>query len=104
MISVPLVPRASQTLTITLARQLCRIDVYQKFFGLFMDLYVNTDLIIGGVVAEDRNRIVRSKYLGFKGDFVFLDTLGRDDPTYQFLGSQFLLLYLTEEELLGLGA
>lgn len=91
---IPTVATPSQTITITLGDQACVLNVYQKFYGLFVDLYVDGALVIGGVVAEDRNRIVRSTYLGFEGDLAFFDTLGKDDPDFTGLGVQFLLAYL----------
>jgi hypothetical protein len=97
--TVPLQATPSQTLTTTLGGQGCQLNVYQKSTGLFMDVIVNNVLIIGGVVCENLNRIVRSAYLGFIGDFVFLDTQGTSDPTYTGLGSRYVLIYLTAADL-----
>jgi hypothetical protein len=98
---IPLQPTPSQVLEVTLGGQPCLISVYQKFYGIFVDLY-NTNkippLIIGGVIAQNLNRIVRDDYLGFIGDLAFYDTQGNSDPTYQGLGSQFLLLYIEETD------
>ena len=91
---VPLQPLPNQTLSVTLGAQNCQINVYQKFFGVFVDLYIGADLIIGGVIAQNLNRIVRDAYLGFVGDLAFYDTQGNDDPTYASLGTRFQLLYL----------
>ena len=92
---IPLQPVPSQTIKVILNKQICQINVYQKFYGLFVDLYVSGNLIIGGVIAENLNRIVRSKYLGFSGDLCFFDTQStEDDVDYSGLGDQFLLCYL----------
>jgi hypothetical protein len=91
---VPLQPVPSQTVKVILNNQVCQINVYQKFFGLYVDILVNNSLIIGGVVCENLNRIVRSKYLGFIGDFTFFDTQGTDDPDYTGLGDQFVFCYI----------
>ena len=80
-------------------RKLCQINVYQKPRGVFMDLYVSNVVVVSGVIAEDRNRIVRSAYLDFAGDFVFSDTQGNSDPYYSGLGTRWLLLYLTPADL-----
>lgn len=96
---VPLQATPSQTLTVTLANQVCTIDVYQTLYGLFMDLYVNNSLIVGGVICQNLNRIVRSLYLGFSGDFVFNDTTGTTDPVYTGLGAQYQLKYLAASDL-----
>lgn len=99
MLIVPLQAVPNQALTITLNDQVCQIDVYQKAFGLFVDLYVNNSLVIGGVIAENLNRIVRSLYLGFSGDLAFIDNQGTTDPVYTGLGTRYSLAYLFPDEL-----
>ena len=99
MLVVPVQPLPNQTLQTQLNGQACTLNVYQQTYGLFVDLYVGATLIVGGVIAENLNRIVRSLYLGFSGDFVFLDTQGTADPVYTGLGSRFLLVYLDPSDL-----
>lgn len=97
---VPIRAVPNQTLTVQLANQNCQLNVRQTLYGLFMDVYVNDTLIIGGVLCENLNRIVRDKYLGFIGDFVFFDITGLDvDPEYVNLGSRYFLIYVEESEL-----
>jgi hypothetical protein len=91
---IPLLPTPSQTLSVRLGVQSCRLHVYQKTTGLYVDLYVGDTLVIGGVVARDGVRIVRDAYLGFVGDLAFADTQGNDDPTYTGLGSRWVLAYV----------
>ena len=64
-----------------------------------MDVYIGNTLIIAGVICQNENRIVRSLYLGFSGDFAWYDTQGSTDPIYTGLGSRYLLLYLYPNEL-----
>lgn len=90
---IPLVAVPSQSLTVTLGNQRVRLQVYEKAFGLFVDVFVNDALVIGGVVARNLTYIVRSAYLGFAGDLYFSDTMGRDDPDYTGVGTRFLLFY-----------
>ena len=90
---VPLSATPSQALSISLGGQPCQLNVYQKAFGLYVDVFVNDALIIGGVVARNLTRIVRSAYLGFAGDLYFVDATGQDDPAYQGLGTRFFLIY-----------
>lgn len=101
MMIIPMQPIASQSFQVTLANQNVQINIYQKFFGLFCDLYnvSNNKLIIGGVLCENLNRIVRSLYLGFVGDLEFVDTQGKTDPYYTGLGSRYLLAYLETTDL-----
>jgi hypothetical protein len=95
---VPLAPVPWQTLAITLANQACRLDVYQRGEGMFVNLAVNDAVLVGGVAGQNRNRMVRSAYLGFAGDLAFLDTQGGDDPQYTGLGSRWLLFHLSPDD------
>ena len=96
---VPLNPSPNQKLTIGLDNQSCQIQVFQTDGGLFMNLAVNDEPIISGVLCQNRNRIVRSLYLGFNGDFYFDDTQGSEDPDYTGLGTRFFLVYLSAADL-----
>lgn len=99
MLVVPLQSLPSQTVSVTLGGQACDVHVYQRSTGLYLDLSVSSALVIGGVIAHDRNRLVRSAYLGFVGDLAFVDTQGTSDPDYTGLADRFLLIYFTPEEL-----
>jgi len=90
---VPLLPTPSQELAIPLGGQACQLRVYAKAFGVYVDVFVNDALVIGGVVSRNLTRVVRSRYLGFVGDLYFVDTAGEDDPTVAGLGSRFVLVY-----------
>jgi hypothetical protein len=96
---IPLRPVPSQTLMVTLADQLAQIDIYQKAYGLHLDLRVSDVLLLAGVVCQDRNLIVRSDYIGFVGDLCFVDTQGTADPTYEGLGIRYGLAYIEASEL-----
>lgn len=89
----------SQKITVQLSNQSCTILLNQKTDGMFMDLSVNDVLIIGGVICQNLNRIVRDAYLGFIGDLIFIDTQGRADPYYSGLGSRYSLAYLEVTDL-----
>lgn len=100
MIEVPLLAVKSQTLTIDLGDQAqTRLNVYNRRYGLFIDVLLDNVLVIGGVICLNKNRIVRSKYLGYSGDFIFFDTQGTSDPTYDGLGDRYQMLYLTPAEI-----
>jgi len=100
---VPINATPSQTLSISLANQSCTLNLYQRLSGFYMDVLVNDEPIIEGVICEDRNRIVRDLYLGFVGDFAFIDTQGTSDPQYMGLGARWLLAYLEASDLGGEG-
>lgn len=100
---IALDPVPSQLVSALLGSQNCQIAVYQNSSGLFVDLYVDGELIIGGVIAQNLNRVVRSLYLGFTGDLAFIDNQGNADPYYTGLGgntSRFSFAYLAPTDLL----
>jgi len=98
---IPLQAVPSQNIVIQLGGQNCSINVYQNAYGLFCDLYVSNALVIGGVVCQNLNRIVRDLYLGFIGDLCFQDTQGALDPVYTGLGTggRYLFCYLQTSDL-----
>lgn len=100
---VPLQPKQNQRVQTTLGEQIAQFKVRQTRYGMFISVYLDDDLVIGGVVCENLNRIVRDEYFGFSGDVAFIDTQGSADPTYDGLGSRFLLAYMTAAELAAAG-
>lgn len=96
---IPIVDAPSQTLNVQLAAQSVRLELYQTTTGFFANVYINDAIVIGGVVCENLNLLVRSRYLGFVGDLMFQDTQGLDDPSYPGLGTRFLLCYLEAAEI-----
>lgn len=108
---IPISDVFSQNLTIQLGGQNCQINLYQKNNEhLYCDLFVNNVPIITGVICQNLNRIVRSLYLGFIGDLSFYDTQGSitapsngSDPSSPGLGTRYLFLYLTPDDLDGVG-
>lgn len=98
---VPLQSIPNQTLQVQLNGQACTLNIAQFAYGLFMSVYLGNNLIIATVLCENFTRIVRDSYLGFSGDFVFLDMQGTSDPVYTGLGgatARFQLLYLLPTE------
>lgn len=49
---------------------------------------------MAGVLCRNLVYLVREAYLGFAGDFAFVDTAGSDDPQYSGLGTRWQLLYM----------
>ncbi len=102
---IPLQPTPSQTVSVLLSDQQTVLNVAQKTTGMFMDVLINnTQLIIGGVICENQNPVIRSAYLGYIGDFAWLDTQpdpisGPSDPFYTAIGTRFFLGYYLPSEL-----
>ncbi|WP_311271088.1 phage baseplate plug protein [Sphingobium sp. WCS2017Hpa-17] len=91
--TIPLAALASQIVAISLANQAARVQVYQKRTGLYLDLYLNDEPVVTGVLCRDRVWLIRDAYRGFSGDLCFVDTQGLSDPDYTGLGSRFVLVW-----------
>lgn len=98
MLVVPTRPVPNQTFHVLLGGQDCTLNIYQRTTGLFMDVLVGGVQIIGGVVCQNLNRIVRSLYLGFIGDLAWVDLQGNLDPNFTGLGFRWFLVYLSPAE------
>ena len=116
---VPLAPNPNQTLQIVLAGQNCAIELRT------LDGYAVTDnadftdsqpylaftLDVAGVsITRTQNclnlkrLLINRQYLGFVGDFIFVDTqpdptTGAADPQYSGLGDRWQLIYLEASDL-----
>lgn len=99
MQTIPIVDTPSQSLNSTLGGLSCRIDVYTRTTGLYLDLYVADAIVVAGALCVNGVRVVRDTYLGFVGDLLFIDTQGVDDPSTPGLGTRFLLIYLEATDL-----
>lgn len=93
--TIPLSALASQTLNVTLDGQLIRLDIYQRSTGLYMNIWLNDAQVVAGALCLNQVFIARYAYLGLPGDFVFIDTQGSDDPSYDGLGSRYILAYVS---------
>lgn len=102
MQAVPVQAVPSQTIGASLGGQQVTLNLYQKSTGLFMDVLVAGVPIVVGVICLNLNRIVRSVYLGFIGDFAFYDTQGSSDPVSTGLGTRYGLIYLEAVDVLNL--
>ncbi|WP_145484418.1 phage baseplate plug family protein [Yersinia aldovae] len=91
--------KKSQSIFITLEGQSCLIRIIQRDSSIYMDLTVNGNPILQGVPCLYANKIVRYKYLGFRGDLFFLDNEGQSNPEWNGLANRFPLYFITEAEL-----
>lgn len=98
MLIVPLRQTPNQAVRVQLNGQDCQVNVRQFPANLYMDLLIANEPIVAGVICERNNRIVRDAYLGFVGDFAWIDTQGQSDPEYLGIGTRFFLAYLFPDE------
>ena len=96
---IPIQDTPAQDFNINLGGQFCTINLRTRVNGLYCDLYVNNAIIIGGVICQNLNPIVRDSYLGFSGDLLFIDMQGSDDPVSPGLGTRYQFVYVSESDI-----
>lgn len=114
MMLVPLSQNPNQTLQIVLGGQNCAIDLRTLDGSVFTDIadlsvsqpYLSFSLTVAGIsitvnalCLNQKRLLINRQYLGFVGDFVFVDTQGTDDPKYSGLGTRWLLVYIEASDL-----
>lgn len=90
---LPLQAVPDQTLQAYLGGQNITLRVYQRRYGLFVDLYKDNALVREGMEGLNLVKLVRDGYLGVTGNLYFHDTQGNQDPHYEGLGGRYVLLY-----------
>lgn len=113
MQAVPLSPVSSQTVQFVAGGQNCQLSVYTNDGYDYSDPTLNTekdyiaiDFAYNGIQMTNtqnclnlKRLLVNRQYLGFVGDFMFVDTQGTSDPEFDGLGSRYVLLYLEAADL-----
>lgn len=99
MLIIPVSAVPNQVEAVPLEGQSFILQLCQRSSGLYMDVFMNGQGIIFGVLCENRNLIIRNRYFGSPGDFYFVDTQGDADPEYTGIGSRYLLMYAENAEL-----
>lgn len=117
---VPLSANPNETLQIVLAGQNCSIELRSLDGYAITDevtfdeakRYVAFTLDVSGVsITRSQNclnlkrLLLNRQYLGFVGDFMFIDTqpppgTSGEDPQYEGLGTRWLLMYIEESDLI----
>jgi hypothetical protein len=113
---IPLKAVPSQQVTASLDGQSTTISIYQLGLApataLYMDVAADSVAIAncrqcraysGSPTEAPPFMLLDSRYWGFAGDFMFLDTLGDEDPQYAGLGTRWLLLYFAPADLAAIG-
>ena len=99
-LEIPLAAVPSQRLSVPdLNGQNSQINVYQKNDGLYFDLFLDGVPIVQTHICRSRTFLLRAaKYLGYIGDFIFIDTQGDEQPFYTGLGTRWVLVYVDPAE------
>lgn len=98
----------NQEFKVILDSQNCTIHIYQRvdlFLGeacMYMDVYVDSDLIRQGQKMIPKEPILTEPH-GMAGNFYIVDTYASDDyqklPDYEGLGERWKLYWLDDDEL-----
>ncbi|MNC43342.1 hypothetical protein D3C75_921980 [compost metagenome] len=99
VIEIPLSPLPGQRLQIVLDDQNVTLTVRQKGPRMYIDLDVSGTPVMTGAICSDRTNVKQYKTMPFRGGLFFVDTEGRDAPQFEGLGTRWVLMYLSEDEL-----
>lgn len=103
MVEVPLIDTPNQELAIELENQDCTIQVRQLADYIYLTLWVDSTLICENAICMPLVPIVQNSQSLFSGNFLIVDSSAKADkqslPDYTELGTRYLLVYGTDEEL-----
>lgn len=105
---IPLRAEPNQSLLAVLGGQNCAIRIESREIGagvlqpgevhLYAGLDVDGDPVLSGQLCREGVLLKRLDYLPFRGDLVFIDMTGEEDPQWPGLGTRWRLLYLDADE------
>lgn len=98
MIEIPLTALPHQRFSITLGDQDCVITLRQMGDYLFASAVVDQEEAFSEQLCCDRQLVPDFATTAFAGHLVFIDTLGKEHPTYTGIGTRFKLFYLADGE------
>lgn len=102
MIEVPLSALPNQEVSIELNEQDCTIQVRQLGKYTYLTLWHGSTLIIENAICMPGIAILQGYIQNFEGNFVLVDSSDPDNQQladYKELGTRFLLLYITQDEI-----
>lgn len=107
MIKIPLSPLPNQEFMIVLGKHNCTINIYQRGSFLYLDLFVNNQLIQQGALIVPKASLVTVGSALFSGQLRIIDKerkpLDQEPPNYLGLGSRYELYYLSDQEVSEIG-
>lgn len=95
-IIVPLQPIPSQQLNTQLSGQSITLKIYQKDDGVFCDLWNDSVLIWAGIVCLTDRAINPADFMNFRGQLIFRDLIGEENPSFEEFGSRWVLQYVSD--------
>jgi hypothetical protein len=99
MLQLQLAAVPTQRMAVTLAGQPCSLEVRWNGRALFLSLWMNDQVVMLTKICRDRQLMLTgSRYRGFAGDLMFVDSQGTTDPRWSGLGVRYNLIYLEAAE------
>lgn len=91
---IPLNPIPNQSLSCTIGLQSLYITLNTRNDDqLFATVQANNELVIANRLCLNGSPLIGVDYLPIRGNLVFVDMQGNDNPYYKGLGSRFALVY-----------
>lgn len=91
---IPMEPLPNQSFNINLNGQDCRFEFVTRLKNIFMNLSVNNEPILNGIICLNGVNLIPEKYIKFNGSLYFQDLEGSLDPYFWGLGSRWVLNYV----------
>lgn len=91
---IPLDPIPNQRFSCNINGQNCVFELVMRGVNLFMNLSVNDEVIINGIICLNKVNLIPYNYLDFNGQLYFEDLQGNSDPFYFGLGTRWVLNYV----------
>lgn len=91
--TVPLSQEPNQKFNIELNGQRCVFEFLTRGIYMYMNLTLNDENIINGMICLNKVDLIQYNHFGFKGKLYFEDTQGDLDPLYYGLNDRWLLIY-----------
>ena len=88
----------NQKFKTVVAEQNCEITLRTIGGAMYFSMSVDGVDFINSRVCRNGVTLVPTSYLGFKGNFTFVDYRGNNDPTYDLLNDRYFLIYLEESD------
>ena len=90
---VPIDQIPNQSFDVELNGQRCRFEFITKGVFLYMNLSINEEEKLNGIICLNNTSLIQYVDVGFKGRLYFEDTQGNLDPIYYGLGDRWVLFY-----------
>lgn len=91
---IPLEALPNQKLTINLNNQNCVFEFVTRGKNIYMNLSVDNQEVVNGVICLNKVDLIQYNYLNFNGRLYFEDLESNLDPYFWGLGTRWVLNYV----------